>query len=115
MKVNTTQKNNADFEIKLYELREIVEPQLNFEFGSTLKFFSTGTGDPDGRLIDGGFLILKGRNDEDWYVKRIGESQYPIDQWIHSTAQDVGFGGAYRLHTIPFASTGLIVYRVYDR
>ena len=115
MKVNTTQKDNLDFEYKLGELREIVEPQLNLEFGNTLRFFSIDAGDPDGRLTDGGFLILKGRNDEDYYIERVGSSQHAIDQWINSTAQDVGFGGAYRLNAISFASTGLVVYRVYDR
>ena len=112
MKVNTTQTNNLDFEYKLSELREIVEPQFKLEFGNRLGFFSIGTGDPDGRLTDGGFLMFKG---DPAKANLTPNNHHACDQWIHSMAQAVGFGGAYRLNAIPFSSTGLIVYRVYDR
>ena len=109
MKVNTLQCSNEEFENKLYDFREAVELQLEAEYDGALKFSST---DSNGRLLDGGFLTLKGNPRE---ANINVDEFFAICQYFDITAKSLGFGGAYHLPFVSFKDTGLIIFRVYDR
>lgn len=110
-KVNTTQRSNTEFMQKLNDLVEIIEPQLKTEFqtedGDFLRVHRIDYGGYHGRLLDGGFLTLKGT-----YPLDI-DQYFALIRWINSTAHSVGLEGAYDIQAVDYEDTGVMVFRVY--